>query len=287
MKDPILACVYGPSSYGKTVDAGYAFPNGLFICKKGAVKSIESVCGYTPTTLPHTTLNAATQAIKDHGKSGQFDAIVIDEFDFLVEDTFRSYEKRYTGFKLFGELRKSVMNFRNVTRESGVHVEIIALEKYPKIRDDGTKVRGGPALTGDLPEKVPAMCDLVLRAGRDPLRRPWPGIYRLDINSADWVGKDRDNGTPDPAPMNLGEILRLNGYEISRHPSVPWQEAMVNGITAEMLTNPEKDTETVTKWYSNLLEKKITAPIARWTVRDAWDRAVLYRSVHAKQQSFF
>jgi hypothetical protein len=286
MKDPVFGLSYAPSSYGKTVDAGYAFPNALFVCKKGGTKSVASVCGFAPATLPHSTLDDATRALHAHSKD--FDAIVIDEFDFLVEDTFRALEKRFSGFKLFGELRKSILTFRNVARDCGTHVWLTSLEKGPKLRDDGTKVRGGPALTGDLPEKVPAMCDLVVRGSRDPLRRPWPGIYRLDVNSTDWVGKDRDNGTPDPAPMNLGEILRLNGYEISRHPSVPWQEQFVEAIATEMIGAGEsEDTEIVKKWFAQLLGKGIEPHFARWTVRDAWDRAVLRRAKAARQSSFF
>ena len=286
MKDPIFGLSYAPSSYGKTVDTGYAFPNGLFICKRGGTKSITSVCGFSPATLLHSTLDDATRALHTHGK--KFDAIIIDEFDFLVEDTFRHLEQRFSGFKLFGELRKSILTFRNVARDCGTHVWLTALEKGPKVRDDGRKIRGGPSLTGDLPEKVPAMCDLVVRGARDPLRKPWPGIYRIDVNSTDWVGKDRDNGTPDPAPMNIGEILRLNGYELSRHPSVPWQEQMVEGIAIEMIgAGPSEDVEVAKKWFSQLLSKGVTPASARWTVRDAWDRTILRRAQVARHSSFF
>lgn len=285
-KEPVFGLSYAPSSYGKTVDAGYAFPNALFVCKTGGTKSITSVCGFSPATLAHTTLDDATRALHTHGK--EFDAIVIDEFDFLVEDTFRAYEQRFSGFKLFGALRKSILMFRNVARDCGTHVWLTSLEKGPKVRDDGRKVRGGPALTGDLPEKVPAMCDLVVRGSRDPLRKPWPGIYRIDVNSTDWVGKDRDNGTPDPSPMNIGEICRLNGYDLARHPSAPWQEKFVEAIANEMIgAGAAEDVEVVKKWFAQLVEKGISHHFARWTVRDAWDRAVLRRAQAARQSSFF
>lgn len=284
-KDPLFGLSYAPSSYGKTVDAGYAFPNGLFICKRGGIKSITSVCGFTPDTVLHTTLDDATKVLDQQGK--KYDTIVVDEFDFLVEDTMRQLEKRFSGFKLFGELRQSVMRFREAARNTPAHVWLTALEKAPKVREDGSKVKGGPALTGDLPEKVPAMCDLVLRGARDPLRRPWPGIYRLDVNSSEWVGKDRDNGTPDPAPMNIGEILRLNGYEVSRLPSAPWQEALVAGISAEILSGVESETDLVVRWYAQLLSKGVPPQMARWTVRDGWDRATLTLAKQVRTASFF
>ncbi len=285
--EPVFACVYAPSGFGKTVDVGYAFPNAVYYAKKGATKSIVSVCGYEPAVLPHSTLDAVTRDMPTIAKSGKYDAIVVDEFDFLAEDTMSALEKKFTGFKLFGALRQSVLNFRNTARDCGLHVVLTALERGPKLRDDGTKVRGGPALTGDLPEKVPAMCDLVLRGSRDPLRKPWPGIYRVDINSADWISKDRDNSTPDPAPMNLGEILRCH-YNISRHKSVPQQEEAVEHIARTILGGqPMEDTKVVTESYTSLLSAGMPPAFARWTVRDAWDRALLRRSKAIREANFF
>jgi hypothetical protein len=131
------------------------------------------------------------------------------------------------------------------------------------------------------------MCDLVLRGSRDPLRKPWPGIYRVDVNSADWISKDRDNSTPDPAPMNLGEILRFH-YPISRHKSVPQQEAIVEQIATTLLSGtPQDDPKIVTESYKALLSGGMLPTFARWTVRDAWDRALLRRAKAVREANFF
>lgn len=283
MPDPMFGLSYAPSSYGKTVDAGYTFPKALFIAKRGATKSITAVCGYTPPVVLHTNLDDAAKVIREQGAN--YGAVVVDEFDFLVEDTLRQLERRYTGFKLFGELRKAVLNFREEARNSAAHVWLTGLEKAPKVKEDGTRIKGGPALTGDLPEKLPAMCDLVLRGARDPMRKPFPGIYRLDGESSDWVGKDRDDGTPDPAPMNIGEIMRLNGYDLPR--LFPWQEAAVEKIALEIQGDTMSEISIVSEWYTKLLEKKVSPQTARWTVRDGWDRAILRLAKQAKQASFF
>ena len=42
-----------------------------------------------------------------------------------------------------------------------------AHEHPPKIRDNGARIRGGPALPGEGAETIPAACDLVLRAEAD------------------------------------------------------------------------------------------------------------------------
>jgi len=286
-QDPAFVCIYGASGFGKTVDVGYAFPNAVYYAKRGGTKSIVSVCGYQPALIAHSTIDAVVKDIPQIAKHGKYDAIVVDEFDFLAEDTLSMLEKKFTGFKLFGELRKAVTTFRNTARDCGLHVVVTCLEKPPKTKEDGTKQRGGPALTGDLPEKLPAMCDLVLRTGKDPLRRPWPGVYRLDQNNSEWVTKDRDNNTPDTAPMNLGEILRAGGYVLSRHPSVPWQEEFVETLAAKLVAaTPAEDTATITEFYGKLLESKVAPNFAVWTVRDAWDRALLRRYKQARAQKF-
>ena len=283
---PVFGLSYGPSSYGKTADAGLAFPTALFFVRKGGLKSITALGGFMPHSVEVSDLDDAAKVLREN--QGKYPAFVFDEFDFLVEDTFRKYERRFSGYKLFGELKRAVLNFRNDVRETPGHVWLTALEKGPKLKDDGTKIRGGPALTGDLPEKLPAMCDLVLRASRDPMRRPWAGIYRLDVNSSDWVGKDRDNGTPDPAPMNVGEILRFNGYDLPRLPSLPWQEGVVAGIHAKLIdVEEEQEPEIAQEWYAKLIGQGIGPQAARWTVRDALDRTLLHRAAAIRNANYY
>lgn len=286
-QDPAFVCIYGPSGFGKTVDVGYAFPNAVYYAKKGGTKSIVSVCGYEPAVIPHSHMDTLTKDLQQIAKSKKFDAIVVDEFDFLAEDTMEALSKKITGFKLFGALRQSLVTFRNTARDCGLHVVLTCLEKPPRTKEDGTKQRGGPSLTGDLPEKLPAMCDLVLRVGKNPMRKPWPGVYRLDPNNSEWVTKDRDNNTPDESPMNLGEILRAGNYAISRHASAPWQEEVVEKIAQTLLADkPEKDTTIITDFYKKLLDASIPPAFARWTVRDGWDRALLRRYKQSLNERF-
>ena len=284
---PAFVCIYGASGRGKTTDAGYSFPKGLFIASPGALKPLHGLCGYRPAEMDANTIDDVTALIKKASGNKAYDAIIVDDFSFLAEQTMVRLERRYKGFKLFGALREAVVNFRNAARYAKCHVVLTCWEKGPKTRDDGTTIRGGPKLTGDLPEAVPAMCDLVLRAAVDPLRKPWPGIYRVD-SGTNWVGKDRDHVTPNPAPMNLGEILRLGGYEVARHPSLPWQEEMVEGLAAQLgAGTPGDDPKQVTEVYRHLLQNGISPQHARWTVRDGWDRAVLRRAHEARWATFF
>lgn len=158
-------------------------------------------------------------------------------------------------------------------------------EQVPTQKQDGTKVRGGPLLSGKLPEQLPAMCDKVYRASHDPNRKPWPSIYRcfLDPN---YVMKDRD-GIVDPAPMNLSEILRDGGYVVRRHPSLEWQEGIVEDLAQAWITLPYEQTiPSANAAYGQLMSAGIHPLHVRWTIRDAMDRTALRRARASKFANF-
>jgi hypothetical protein len=284
---PAFVVTYGRSGVGKTTDQGYSFPNALFLAAPGALKPLPALCGYSPRVFDCSTIDAATKAIEAAAKTKTVDAVVVDDFSFMAEHTFATLENKFSGYKLWGKLREYVLDFRAAARYAGIHVVVNCWEQAPLNKPDGTRVRGGPKLSGDLPEQLPAMADLVLRATFDPARRPWGAVYRCD-GGLDWTGKDRDAGTPSPAPLNLGEILRVNGYTISRLPSLPWQEEVVAGVAAKLLEGqPEGDAPILEAFYADLVGKGIDPRHARWTIRDAWDRATLTRAKATRWATFF
>lgn len=286
--EPFVVLTYGPSGIGKTTDMGYSFPTALFVAAPGALNSIQSVCGYTPNRTEVTTIEQATRLVIEAGKSGKYDTVVIDDFSFLAEQTFSALEKSYSGFKLWGQLRDHTLEFRNQSRYAGVNVVLNAWEQGPKTKHDGSRLRGGPQLSGKLPEQIPAMCDLVLRAVHDPSRQPWPTVYRCS-NDPSYVMKDRFNvaSVIDPAPMNLAELLRASGRYVARHPQLgDQQEQQVAAIAAQLQGSPA-DADKVNQFYRALIENGTTPQVARWTLRDAVDRAVIRESQKAASLTFF
>ena len=287
-KDPALVLTYGPSGSGKTTDLGYSFPNAVFIAARGALQPVRSLCGYEPNTMEAQIIDDATQfleklaKVKDHG----FDAVVVDDFSFLAEQQFAVYDKKFSGFTLWGKLRDSAIAFRNAARYANVHVVLNCWEQAPKLKGDGTRVRGGPMLSGKLPEQIPAMCDMVFRCSHEPMRKPWPGVYHCQY-STDYVMKDRFNIATrlHPAPMNLAEILRAAGYEISRHKDLVWQEEIVEKV-CESLLSGGKVAEIANSAYKELLDGGVTPAAARWTIRDAMDRSVIRRALNATDSVF-
>lgn len=285
-KDNFVALTYGPSGVGKSTDAGFSFPRALFLAAPGALHSVEHTCGYTPTSAMVPNIEGVTEILKDVSK--RFDTVVIDDFSFMAEQTFVGLEKKFQGFKLWGELRDVVMRFRDESRYAGVNVVLTCWEGPPKVKPNGAKIRGGPMLSGNLPEQIPALCDIVLRASSEPARKPWPTVYRCNPADPNWVMKDRFDVAPhaNPAPMNLAELLRAAGVHIDRHPDNADQEKMVETISGHLSGDPEKDVPTVNEVFKGLVDAGKPYALARWTVRDAFDRAIIRRSLKNAKSLF-
>jgi hypothetical protein len=283
-RDPVVVCTYGPSGVGKTTDQGYSFPQALFVAAPGALTSVRTVCGYTPASTHVRTLAEATKLVKD--VKGSYPAVVIDDFSFVAEQTFATLEKKFNGFRLWGELRDQALAFRDAARYAGVDVILNCWEQGPKTNAAGSKVRGGPMLSGRLPEQIPAMCDVVLRAASDTQRKPWPAVYRCSNDPA-YVMKDRFNvaSVVDPAPMNIAELLRAAGVSIPRHPDIPDMEEYVETFCQAMQaeSNPIPKAN---EFYTALIGSGVPVPAARWILRDAMDRCTI-RKAQAAAQSMF
>lgn len=283
-----LVLTYGASGSGKTTDCGYSFPNALFLATPGSLQSITHTCGYTPSSMDIQTITDATKVIMDIKGKG-YDAIVVDDFSFLAEKTMASLEKKYKGFSLWGALRDVTLEFRNAARYAGIHVVLNCWEQAPKTKGDGSYVRGGPMLSGKLPEQLPAICDLVLRCGREPRRKPWSGVYHCE-HSQQFVMKDRFGVcyNLNPIPMNLAEIMRSVGVSVSRHKDLEWQEEIVEKFSDQLSNaSPNDFNDTVEKLYKGLIDQNIDPKYARWTIRDVLDRTVIRKALSARSEKFF
>lgn len=273
-----VVAVYGPAGLGKTVDALYSFPCGLFIAPPGAIKPAYNVVGHVPEVAEAATIMEATELVKKYSSSNRFDAIVVDDFSLLAESTVSALEKKFDGFKLWGAIRNVVLEFRNTARKAGLHVMLTAHESTPRTVS-GSFIRGGPRLPGRLPEDVPTVCDLVLRAAPDQTRKGWHACYRCTIDDPNWVTKDRHGVTPDKAPMNVGEILRLAGYTLRRAPGLEWQDELVEQLSQTLLSNEAKmATEILSATANAYTEAGHEALHVRWAIRDAVDRVSLIRA---------
>lgn len=283
--DSLVVMTYGPSGIGKSTDLGYSFPNALFLAAPGALHSVENTCGYKPKSIMVPTIEKVVELMPSISKD--FDTIVIDDFSFLAEQTFAILDSRFTGFKVWNELRDVALSFREKARYAGIRVIMSCWEQPPKTKPNGAKIRGGPLLAASLPEQVPAMCDVVLRAVHEPNRKPWPAVYKCN-NDPNWVLKDRLDVVPhiSPAPMNIGEVLRAAGIHITRHPELKGQEEMVETIAQSLSGDPAVDSNAANDMFKALLSAGKPYAEARWTLRDALDRALIRKGLREARSRF-
>jgi hypothetical protein len=287
-REGVVVCTYGPSGIGKTTDQGYSFPCAIFVAAPGALQSIKSVCGYVPATAPARSIKEATALIMQ--EAGNYKAIVIDDFSHMAEQTFSLLERKYKGFELWGRLRDEALGFRDAARYAGVDVVLNCWETGPRTSPTAGYIRGGPSLSGKLPETLPAMCDMVLRAGHDRQRKPWGGVYRCSSDPA-YVMKDRYNIATriEPAPMNLSEILRAAGVRIERHPDMVQYDDVIDDFFLRFVDTALAQQDvlaTANELYGLLVKEGVAVPAARWILRDALDRFTIANALEASQSTF-
>lgn len=284
--ESLVICIYGASGIGKSTDSGYTYPHGLFLAAPGSLYSVQSVCGYTPESVEVNTLMEATELIRKLGDKKTYRAVVIDDFSHLCEKTFSLLEQKKSGFLLWGALRDAALEFRDAARYARMDVLLSCWEQASKVKD-GLKVRGGPQLAGKLPEQIPALCDVVLRATHEPKKRPWPVVYRCSADP-NFVMKDRLDVAVncDPAPMNLGELLRAGGRYIPR--LYDDQEEKVEALSQMFSgTQDSSDLDLANEAFKALLASGKSPSEVRWTVRDALDRATIRYAMKLRETSFF
>ena len=308
-RDPVLGTLYGPPKVGKTTDLGYSFPRAVWVAAPGATAPLTSVCGYDPIHKPIDimTLDDAIrlmERIAANPKQLDVDAMIVDDLTLYVDRTVRSLSASGVGAKdprqLWGAVRLKLLVLRDTARRAGLHVFFNTHEQGPRI-NSGTRVRGGPALPGAAAEMVPAACDVVLRAVPNPtnISIGWKVNYRCTVEDQDYVSGDRYNVTPDYCPMNIGEILRAQGFVVRRHPEMPWQEEIVEKIAIALLTDIS-NADLIKRGLALAFEEaykrasmskgvdpSTAEKRAIWTQRDAYDRAIIRNAqAHHRRRLF-
>lgn len=298
---PPFVLVYGASGCGKTTDMIFSFPRCLFLAAPGALKSAK-LAGYEPSSMPVDTFQDVTALLPQVRELG-YAGVVIDDASFLAENTVSAAQAVKRGFDVWNTVRDVVLDFRAQARKLDLLVALNCWETDIKLKDttpkerDGTKkqgveentfarMRGGPLLPMNLRESLSAMCDNVFRA-IPPLETArgnlWQGKY-LTRGNEDWIGKNRDANTPDEAPMNLGEILRLAGYPLPYYED--WMGEEVTRI-ADSRPEAKEDKKYFEAAFQELIGRDADPKIASWIVRDAYHRTQLLRSQEKRWSTFF
>jgi len=276
----IFVVIYGPSKTGKSTVTGAAGAAGLFLAQPGGLLPIVNYLGLKDVEFlePKQVEDAAKVVAKN---AGQHPTIVIDDFSLLVEQTIQKLETKHSFGDMWRALRHQVLAMRDAARMAtakGTHV-IFNCHQSPPKTSSGKYVRGGPQLPGQLPEQFSAFADIVARVKYDPTAAPWKYVLRTGPD-AEHISGDRLDIFPDPAPMNLGEALRLAGYDIPRPKGLEWMEKVVVSLSDKVLEHGIVEWREVLKPVAEKLRQKHSLPHIRWAMQDTLHRAVLMNAQH-------
>jgi hypothetical protein len=287
-REPAFIITYGASGTGKTVDALYTFPRGLFLALPGALKPSINVVGYTPKSVSVNTIEEATQMVHKvatEGK-GRFNAVIIDDLSLLAENTHNGIKGQFSKsqtFALWDAVKETIITLKNVARNAGVHILANAHAVAGETRESSF-LRGGPKLPGrSNVDAIPHIADTVLRVGQDPQRRPWKGVYHADSGNPLWHEKERHHIFQSTSPMNLGEGLRLAKYDIPRLPGLEWQEELAS-LVCSALARKENFADLWIKYMKDEETKGRHLLHIRWALKDGRDR---YEMVQACQNALY
>ncbi len=279
----IFAIQYGPAKTGKTLASVRAFPNGLFIAPKGALTCARWL-GWEPKVVEadeKVGIPQITQIIKQ--AQGDYPAIIVDDFSIICDQELARCKKSHSGWSAFDAFNQRVYELRDAARAADCHVILNMHEQPPKEvkKDTGTKyIPGSPLIPGwQLPEKLPAMADLVIRVIYDEDNSiGWPYMYQSGPD-ADYITGDRLAITPEKFPLNLREVLLLAGYDVPRPEALQFMDEHVEAISpelAEQLEERRPKLKPVLAFHAKKLkEEGLDDRHIRWIFTDALDRAQL------------
>lgn len=299
--DPSFSIIYADLKAGKTSDLLAAFPTAVYIAAPGALAPAESLWGFKePKRYDLETFKDVTE-FAEKLTPAHF-ALAIDDATLIADRTAAALSRSgLGGWDLWAVILRHAIRMRDTLRRRGIHCAFTAHPR-PAHQEQGVRLRGGPSFQGQCYTKLPAAADFLLRAearagagdafgggngnGAGGLAIGWPMVYRTGY-SPDWLQGSR-YGTPDLAPMNLGEILRLAGFEIPRISGLEWQEAVAMQLAQKLievgLGDGVKVKEVLLKIKEVCLKRfSQDLPHIYWAIRDGYDRAVLWNAKAAQR----
>lgn len=297
--DPSFSILYADLKAGKSSDAIAAFPDAIYVAAPGALAPSETLWGLPARKREDLETFVDVRKLVEGMRAPPL-AIVIDDATLIADRTAVQFAGSKDGWDVWAAVLHSAVRMRDTLRRKGCHIVMTCHPRAAHI-ENGVRIRGGPSFQGQCAMKIPAAADLLLRAearpgALDPLApkgpkpRGWGMVYRTAYHP-DWLQGSRYD-TPDLAPMNLGEILRLAGFVIPRSRGLEWQEALANALANRLLEIGFDDDAKVSAAIMKIRDVGLsrftkTEPHVYWAIRDGHDRAILITAKKAQRTAIW
>lgn len=294
-KEKLFAAIYGQPKFGKTRAAIAGLPSSLFLytfdgmaTAKWLGLDIKGKAKAIPTKPDRSPLDELVANVEKYGS--KVPSIVIDDFTFMCSREISWLKKhRVTGFAVYMTLAEKAMDLMVAIDEAPCHCaitlhEIPAKEKMISEEEKVTVVLpGGPAIPGDLfRSSFPGIPSFVTRIVDDEdFPGPWKKVFVVNPEDPLYPTGNRIlDISSTRLPPNLGEIMRISGYDVPRPKELEWMEEATEQLSAELLPLLETEdySETLNKFHVNYKEKDPRH--VRWAIMDSFDRANL-KSIQA------
>jgi hypothetical protein len=321
--DPSFSIAYDVLKSGKTACVLAAFGDrAVYIAAPGALSPAEAVWGFPQPKARDLETFADVRKFAEGNDVNGAVALVCDDASLIADRTVNYYKmKGIGGYDLWGAVFTSAIRMRDTLRRRGMHIAFTC-HPAPAGTREGVRHLGGPAFPGQIAMKLPAAADLLLRGegraggstsaadvdlgaggGAAPTATAivtaapasfsfgWPRVFRTALHP-DWMQGSR-YGTPDMAPMNLGEILRLAGFTIPRMKGLEWQESVAQALASKLIEPPglgdsARVRDVLLKVKDYCLSKFTkTEAHAYWALRDGYDRAVLWTATAGQRRAMW
>lgn len=282
MSRHVFGITYGRAKSGKTVGMVRAFPGGLFITVPGGCLSAKHL-GWEPKVL-ELEANQGLRWVSDtiRRAAGKVPAIIVDDLSLIADAELELCRRRASGFQAFDLFNKRVYELRDASRSAGCHVFFTAHEGAPReVKKDNNSryIPGSPLMPGwQIPEKLPAMADVVARVVHDPTAKGWDFSYEVGPDQ-NYVTGDRLDIFPPRFPMNLREAMIAAGYDLPRPEALRWMDEHVDEAADRLQEESAKkkpDTRAVLTDLCDSMDDRDPRHV-RWVLTDAMDRATLRR----------
>lgn len=289
--DPSISCIYAPSGYGKTLDALYSAPTGLFLTPApGGLVAAKSMLGVAVREERVQSIPHACMVLK---KAGKVDALILDDFSILAERSYLALDTSGSkGWESWMALRKEILHLRELCISGGTTLILTAHEQQPK-SDNGYLLPGGPKMPSKyLTSALPHIATLVLRGVKDSFSQSpeWIGRYNCDPVDTRWITKDRFCVLGKEGPMNLREILvRASevGHSVAvprRAPGLEWLDEAAEAVAGNMASG---GTPTDSAAKLTAAAKGSDPRHLRWAWRDGLARHSLRTQGHSELFGMF